>query len=252
MYAGTTSRVPRLDRFADVIRARRRFRAVRPVRQLGAAAPSACLDISDWGRPVCLTRTQLHRLFGGRPPGPPIGTGGRASVFASPRPDRVVKLTIDPEDVAGLLRGQGSRHLVEVDAAYELPQGTGQIDGDVRRPLYAVVVERVRPLPAGLSTGFRAASTVLRSHGGQPAACARFAGMTAAEQRVCGQVVEAHNDLRQRGVNWEDRSWTNAGYDAAGQFKVLDVGSPGDMRHRLKTAPPTVPTLERRRRRRTR
>jgi hypothetical protein len=199
-----------------------------------------------------LTQTQLHRLFAGRSPGPPIGSGGRASVYASPRPDRVVKLTIDPEDVAGLLRGQGSRHLVKVDAAYELPQGTAAIDGDARRPLYAVVVERVRPLSAEVGMGFRMANMTIRQHGGQPDACARFAGMTAEEQRVCGQVVDAYNDLQQHGVAWEDRSWANTGYDAAGQLKVLDVGSPGDMRYRPKAAPPAVPTLDRRRRRRAR
>ena len=233
-----------------MIRRRRRFRSVRPVRQLGATEPPVCLDdISVWGRRACLTPTQLHRLFGGRLPGPPVGSGGRASVYAAPRPDRLVKLTVDPEDVAGLLRGQGSRHLVEVDAAYELPQGTAAIDGDTRRPLYAVVVERVRPLPAGLSAGFRAASTVLKSRGGQPAACAHFSGLTPAEHEVCGQVVEAYSDLRQHGVDWADRSWANAGYDAAGRLKVLDVGSPGDMRHRPKAAPPSVPVLERRRRR---
>jgi len=236
-----------------MIRARRRFRAVRPIRQLGAAPPPVCLDdISVWGRRVCLTQTQLYRLFGGQAPGPPIGSGGRASVYASPRPNRVVKLTIDAEDVANLLRGQGSRHMVKVDAAYELPQGTPAIDGDVHRPLYAVVVERVRPLPAELGTGFRAANMVLRQHGGQSDACTRFTGMTAEEQRVCGQVVDAYNDLQQHGVAWEDRSWANAGYDAAGRLKVLDVGSPGDMRHRPKAAPPAVPTLDRRRRRRAR
>lgn len=235
-----------------MIRARRRFRAARPIRQLGAAAPPVCLDISDWGRRVCLTAPQLDRLFGGQAPGPPIGSGGRASVYASPRPNRVVKLTIDAEDVANLLRGQGSRHMVKVDAAYELPQGTPAIDGDVRRPLYAVVVERVPPLPAELGMGFRMANMTIRQRGGQPDACTRFTGVTAEEQRLCGQVVDAYNDLRQHGVDWEDRNEANAGYDAAGQLKVLDVGPPGDMRHRPKAAPPTVPMLERRRRRRTR
>lgn len=58
---------------------------------------------------TCISPTQAKKLFGTSEKPKPIGCGVFACVFPHADPDKVVKITRDPSDVAGLIAGQGAQ-----------------------------------------------------------------------------------------------------------------------------------------------
>jgi hypothetical protein len=58
---------------------------------------------------VCVTATQAKRLFGSTEKPKPVACGVFACVFQHSDPDKVVKVTRDSSDVAGIMKGQGAQ-----------------------------------------------------------------------------------------------------------------------------------------------
>jgi hypothetical protein len=58
---------------------------------------------------TCITPTQAQTLFGSMSKPKPLGCGVFACVFQHPDPNKVVKITRDESDVAGLIQGQGAQ-----------------------------------------------------------------------------------------------------------------------------------------------
>jgi len=105
---------------------------------------------------VCITPTQAQELFGSAAPPRPLGCGVFACVFPHKEPDKVVKITRDPSDVAGLLKGQG---LAQVPKVYDSRKLVGQPHWTTPRmrlskqqewpdkpEAFALVVEKLRVL----------------------------------------------------------------------------------------------------------
>lgn len=104
---------------------------------------------------VCVTSTQAWKLFGATTKPRALGCGVFACVFEHADPKKVVKITRDPSDVAGLTRGQGGP-VPKLHASYKLVGRPWWITN--RRTelpwqkwpdqpeAYALVVERLRTL----------------------------------------------------------------------------------------------------------
>jgi len=192
----------------------------------------ACITVAGGDMyAVCLTANQRQVLFGGLAQLVQIGAGGTASAFAAPRRDQIVKLTTDPSDVAALLKVQGSPYVVRVDRAYTMAQGAAPNWSTTRRSaLYAIVAERVQPLdpktdrPKG--PVYAARKVVGVAGRGNRALCTtRQANPSAANVKLCNDIVDAIEDFARRGVDWHDIHAGNIGHDAKGQLKVLDAGA---------------------------
>lgn len=104
---------------------------------------------------LCVTPTQAETLFGGKKP-KAEGCGVFACVFPHKDPDKVVKITRDASDVAGLTRTQGLPQAPKMFARFQLASSSTwthpktktfkhQEWPDQPTP-YALVLERVRPL----------------------------------------------------------------------------------------------------------
>jgi len=105
---------------------------------------------------VCVSPTQARKLFGSTEKPKPLACGVFACAFAHPKADRIVKITRDPSDVAGLIQGQG---LPQVPKIYEAHRLAGQPwwatprrrtqrwqEWPERPEAFALIVERLRPL----------------------------------------------------------------------------------------------------------
>lgn len=210
---------------------RRGGRLRRPLSAPQVSKPP-CLEISAHAEyDVCLTTNQHQVLFGGLPQFTLIGAGSYASAFAAPQPDRIVKLTTDASDVAALLQAQGSPYVVDVDRVYTLAQGAtpNRFKGP-RAALYAIVAERVQPLPraADRRQGPLAAArqVIGPAKRGNRAYCVLGQTVPTAEEiKLCNEVVDAIQDFDRRGIRWRDIHAGNLGRDLHGQLKVLDAGA---------------------------
>jgi len=69
---------------------------------------------------TCITPTQAKKLFGTTTRPRPLGCGVFACVFEHTDPRKIVKITRDPSDVAGLLQGQGLAQVPKVYASHKL------------------------------------------------------------------------------------------------------------------------------------
>lgn len=110
---------------------------------------------------VCVTPTQAERLFKAMGKAPrKIGCGTFACAYDSKHPDRVVKITRDKDDVAAMQKAQGLRNVPKLYDAFELKsparwKSYRLPDGSPMPPqpkVYAMVVERARPLRGGEKT----------------------------------------------------------------------------------------------------
>lgn len=103
---------------------------------------------------VCVSPTQAKKLFGTVEKPKALGCGVFACVFPHADPDKVVKITRDPSDVAGLIAGQGAQvpklyanFKLATPARWTYPRRRTeryQEWPDEPEP-YALVLERLRP-----------------------------------------------------------------------------------------------------------
>jgi hypothetical protein len=112
---------------------------------------------------ACITATQAERLFGTSAPPKQLGCGTFACVYEHADPDKVVKITRDASDVAGLIKGQGLQvpklydaHKLSSPAEWVQPRKPRLVTGTDGKPLqqtwpekpeaHALVLERLKPL----------------------------------------------------------------------------------------------------------
>jgi len=174
---------------------------------------------------VCLTNNQQETLFHGFV-GEKLGCGTFACAFKTRDPDKVVKITRDPQDVAALLRAQGSGMVPKVHAVYtlgsdEAGKGVSTETGN-RTPAYALVVERLKTLNDIEKRESRKMFDVVNDyHDGKidlHEACA-------SNPRIVCKAVKAAAELKHRtGIKWTDAHYGNIGYGQDGKLKILDLG----------------------------
>lgn len=112
------------------------------------------VEVTDTRVPLTLTDSQMRELR----PVKFLGSGTTASAYL--RDDgRVVKFTLDHQDVSGFSNAKGMRHIGEVYAFYKLPQtltveNTKLVRGDVSAtytgPVYSIVMKQYAPFPEGV------------------------------------------------------------------------------------------------------
>jgi hypothetical protein len=90
-----------------------------------------------------LTESQCKAL---KPDTKAIGCGVYGCAYPQRGSNKVVKFTADPEDVAGMKVMQDSGDSVKLYEAYRLRGVKGPGDRTLPKPVYAVVVEKVKPL----------------------------------------------------------------------------------------------------------
>jgi hypothetical protein len=212
---------------------------------------------------VCITPTQAKALFGTLERPRPIGCGVFACAFQHPDADKIVKITRDPSDVAGLLQGQGLAQVPKVYKSNQLAsrpwwttprQRTERYQEWPDRDeltAYAVVVEKLYTLTNAEKSKWnrrigrmrlfqrqveRAAQAAERQGAPAPppptvgdmakAVCPK---RPAAEAEGCQLRVRELNkmseDLLARGIEWTDIHAGNIGADKNGRWKALDLGA---------------------------
>ena len=199
------------------------------------------------GRPssqytVCLTENQ-KRVLGSLDKR--LGCGTIACAYTAPENDKVVKLTRDAEDVAALQLANEAKipWAVKLHAAYRL-KGGGIEQGGKRIPVYAMVVDRVKPVPETdedrVSDWMNITDDVaaaIRANGDQRLstydlepyrreACGKEFG---ARRAQCREVVADYNDayaaFKKIGIDWSDAHAGNIGYKGdSPNFVVIDLG----------------------------
>lgn len=211
---------------------------------------------------VCITPTQAKTLFGTTEKPKPIGCGVFACAFQHSDPNKIVKITRDESDVAGLMQGQG---LSQVPKVFDSRQLAGfpwwvtprlRTENYQRWPhqpdaAYAVVVEKLRTLKGSEKSLWNkrigrmrlfqqqaeyAAGKAARE--GTPAPPPPTVGDMAKavcpkapvrEVESCQLRVRELNkmsaDLRARGIEWSDIHAGNIGLDKRGRWKALDLGA---------------------------
>ena len=90
-----------------------------------------------------LTANQCKTL---KPSPKAIGCGVYGCAYPQQGSDRVVKFTRDPEDVAGMKAMQDSGDAVKLYDSYRLRGVKGPGGRTLGKPVYAVIVERLKPL----------------------------------------------------------------------------------------------------------
>lgn len=222
---------------------------MRPPPREWIAPPEAChvlgrdqTNIHAHAYTVCFTPNQRRVLFADNVrKAKRLGCGAFACAFESPHPDRVVKVTRDSSDVAGLLAAQATGVVPKVYRVFELKQGARVRHADraqgTRVRAYAIEVERVRPL-AQTTTNQNALRWVYeevegtRGHIDVAEASTRVAGLLARQASPCDDdcrrlvfdTLETVNVLRRAGINWHDVHAGNVGHDVSGKLKVIDLG----------------------------
>jgi hypothetical protein len=203
---------------------------------------------------VCPTPNQREVLFGGGNP-EKIGCGVFGCAFEYPKdPSKVVKVTVDAEDVSGLIGSQDVEHVARVYDSWQLaqgvrtvasrakqedrswmsrPWGAGPSPAGVKHPAYAVVVERLKPVPKEDKRWMaKVLSVVTRRHGNVSEeelvkACPRSKAKRE-EAAKCfifaGEVADTARELQDYGAEWRDAHVGNIGIDRDGKWKILDLG----------------------------
>lgn len=193
---------------------------------------------------VCLTANQEQKLFDNkRTKLRKLGCGVFACAYEAPTPNRVIKLTRDPEDVAALLKAQKTGVVAEVYSVFKLAQGgrtdkfTDPMTMRTIEPhpvdVYAMEVERLRPVPADEREIVQNELFQLQDaldNAPLDKACQQVAKMNArnGEPGGCTQaqkdVLAAIRKLAKLGIKWSDFHTGNFGYNRNGKFRVLDLG----------------------------
>jgi hypothetical protein len=210
---------------------------------------------------VCVTPTQAKALFGTTTKPKTLGCGVFACAFEHKNPDRIVKITRDPSDVAGLLRGQGLPQIPKVYASHQLvgrPYWTAPRqrqhswqEWPDRPEAYAVVVERLRTFTGVEASiwnkriqrmrlyqkGIEDQEAHRQTASGQVREQFTIGALATAvcpkrpvsEAKSCQLRIRELNkmssDLRDRGIEWSDIHAGNIGIDKRGRWKAIDVGA---------------------------
>jgi len=218
---------------------------------------------------VCLSPSQAKKLFGPAGVQPPIGCGTFACAF--PVGQKVVKLTADREDLEGMLATKGSPHVARLYAAYELVNAGRDVRTGQRVPVYALVVERLRPLTHSQELDLwtpiaRARQALLhllkksQRKGEQLKIApdghrhiADFACKKEMRKAKCQpfaeDFVKGWLEILDRGIVWQDAHTGNIAFDDKGHWKAIDLGYSGT---RKRTQVPQLKGQGLRRRRVTR
>jgi hypothetical protein len=227
--------------------------------------PDGCVIVERAGKDVgpgsgpyniCLNEHQARTLFG-TGQRKLLGCGAWACAWTKGG-RRIVKITRDPEDIAGLQLGQGLRHVVKVDKIFRLKDAARDRRTGAPVTVYAVVAEQLRPVhkqmgrwtvstlcPVKISlridvTRSRAprklfeVSDVTRKK--LRTACARGEGNVAACTKFGTELLDTFQALYRRGVDWQDIHDENVMQDKRGTWKVVDLGL-SDARMQARTAP---------------
>ncbi len=192
---------------------------------------------------VCLTANQDKKLFQGkRKRLRKLGCGVFACAYEAPAKTRVIKFTRDGEDVAALLKAQGSGVVPKVFAVYKLAQGGrtipqedafawGQHGTKEARnvDVYALSVERLRPVSRDereiVNDELSNIRMAIEDGESQAKYCANRDGEACTATEL--EVFAAMKKLSARGIKWTDMHAGNIGYDKTGKLKVLDLGVTG-------------------------
>jgi hypothetical protein len=216
---------------------------------------------------ICLTPKQEQVLFKNtRPQQEKLGCGVFACAYTTPGSSRVVKFTRDAEDVAALIKAQGTGLVPKVFAAYKLAQpgivttvrGWPYHEQTQREhvPVYAVVLERLRTIPHEQKEDLNERILGIRDVVEGKITGAEFCDTQQGEDGNVGcddqqlAVLTAAEKLKKAGIEWSDIHAGNIGYDKRGKLKVLDLGlTKTELKRRLRTlrdAKPfaLVPALE--------
>lgn len=185
---------------------------------------------------VCLTPNQ-KKVLGEMEQ--KLGCGAFACAYSGKSPSTVVKITSDPEDVAALqlANQKGVKRAVKLHSAWKLRQdAVGQDGEDV--PVYAVVTERVRPIPKDSrgkvdrwltsvrdeirdqvqTTGTADKETLVAE------TCPRTSKSASQCKHIVEGVADAYKQLSKVGIDWTDIHSGNIGTRANNEVVVLDLG----------------------------
>jgi hypothetical protein len=189
----------------------------------------------------CISKQQHDRLFGGyiagvpvwprpleTPSGPACGIFGCVYPYKND-PSKVVKITRDGSDTAGLRRMNGSPYTPRVFESHELKTRPRWFDD---YPLYdtidALVLERARPLnKKKWSDAFEC--VLVAGKLGESCCTKKYVqGFTAAEKRDCRKLVrqwpEIGRAFRASGVQLNDTHTGNIAMGSDGNWKIIDLG----------------------------
>jgi hypothetical protein len=181
---------------------------------------------------VCLTENQKKTLFKKHGKGEKLGCGVFACAYGT-TPTRAVKFTRDPEDVAALLEAQPLKVTPKIHAVYTLKEPGESLDTGEETPVYALVVERLKPFQGDERATIddeiyqvRDMISEVRRH--------EYPNLKkACEARgdACGpitlQTAKAAMKLKKAGIEWTDVHAGNIGLDKRGNVKILDLGVTG-------------------------
>lgn len=200
---------------------------------------------------ICLSQTQVKKLFPAGMPDAALGGGATAKVWARGA-DEVTKVTRDAEDVGALLRAQGLPHVVRVKKVFALDRAGFTSRGPTQT--YGIVAERLEPIPKDLhytwiGHAFQKVrktilmDSVLRLDEKNPQAFRLSPESRALLPRSCDleytnadyphrdackrfmvELGETFEKLTQRGIYWADIHPGNFGMGRDGKWKILDLG----------------------------
>jgi hypothetical protein len=109
------------------------------------AHPKSCplIDVGEKTRHLALTANQCKVL---KPIGVPLGCGVYGCAYDQSETGKVVKFTKDPEDVAALEAMSKTGDSVPFYSSYQLRGLKTARGGEAKKPVYAVIVDKVEPL----------------------------------------------------------------------------------------------------------
>jgi len=194
---------------------------------------------------VCLTSKQWATLFP-RGAGKKLGCGAFACAWARGENGTVVKITRDRDDVANMIQAQGHARVLKVYEAYALEGAGTSLERKTkgrRVPVYAMVVERVKPFPPA-SKGILKKLPLKQmeeDYRKRKVPRAKFAVSNATRfkvdaacdavtqkkpcQQLLHELVDTYEDLARQGIVWLDMHPGNLGTDREGRWKILDLGN---------------------------
>jgi hypothetical protein len=185
---------------------------------------------------VCLTENQKKTLFKKHGKGKKLGCGVFACAYGT-SPTRVVKFTRDPEDVAALLEAQPLKVVPKVHAVYTLKEPGESLDTGEEAPVYALVVERLKPFQGDEravidSEIYKVPDMISIVEKGEYASIDAVCRAIREEgdgecSSITQQTAEAAMKLKQAGIEWTDVHAGNIGLDKKGNVKILDLGVTG-------------------------
>lgn len=201
---------------------------------------------------LCLSTNQARMLFPDAGyDGREVGRGSAAIVMTRGR-DAVVKITRDPDDIAALQVSQDLRHVARVGRVYHLLNAGRDGNTDRWIPIYAALVERLKPPDAkklrswmseegpvgmvraallyeadtfqGPRSKFRLSPQLRRS---LSSACNGY-GQKYAHLEACKRFLSTlghtWEELYRRGIRWADLHEGNVAETKRGEWKAIDLG----------------------------